>query len=98
MAPPKRRAGNGHSARVPTSVEPSPAHSLTPREHEVVEWIVEGKRNGDIAAILRVSARTVEKHVQNILDKLGVENRTGACTWWHEQRRMAERSQADNAK
>ncbi|HMG05870.1 MAG TPA: helix-turn-helix transcriptional regulator [Chthoniobacterales bacterium] len=78
MAPPKRRAGNGHCACVPTSVEPSPAHPLTPREHEVVGWIVEGKRNGDIAAILQVSARTVEKHVQNIRGKLGVENRTFA--------------------
>lgn len=96
MAPPKRRADNGLSERVPNSDATPRLHPLTPRENEVVGWIVEGKRNTDIAAILTLSLRTVEKHVQNILRKLGVESRTAACTWWHEQRRNVELSRTRN--
>jgi DNA-binding CsgD family transcriptional regulator len=52
---------------------------LTAREHEVLQWIGEGKRNGEIAAILGVSPRTVGKHVENLLQKLKVETRTAAA-------------------
>jgi len=51
---------------------------LTPREYEVIHWVSEGKRDREIAVILGVSPRTVEKHVGHILEKLGVETRTGA--------------------
>ena len=59
---------------------------LTRRELEVVEWIVAGKRNSEIGKILECSPRTVQKHVQHILEKLHVETRTGVCSWWYERR------------
>jgi DNA-binding CsgD family transcriptional regulator len=52
---------------------------LTGREAEVMAWICRGRTNADIAAILKVSVRTVEKHVERILEKLGAENRTPAA-------------------
>ncbi len=52
---------------------------LTAREVELLHWIQEGKRNNEIGLILAVSPRTVEKHVENILRKLGVETRTAAA-------------------
>jgi DNA-binding CsgD family transcriptional regulator len=48
---------------------------LTAREHEVAVLIARGKSNWEIAAELVVSKRTVEKHVANILSKLGFTNR-----------------------
>jgi DNA-binding CsgD family transcriptional regulator len=51
---------------------------LTAREAEVLRWVAAGKSDAQIGAILRVSARTVQKHLQNIYDKLGVESRTAA--------------------
>jgi len=51
---------------------------LTPREREVLEWVAAGKTNRDIAAILGASARTIEKHLERIYEKLGVETRTAA--------------------
>ncbi|PWU20389.1 MAG: hypothetical protein C5B50_04165 [Verrucomicrobia bacterium] len=55
-----------------------PLPELTRRENEVLSWMVEGKRNAEIAAILGVSPRTVEKQVQSILARLAVENRATA--------------------
>lgn len=55
------------------------ALGLTPREAEVLFWIAEGKTNGETATILVSSRRTVEKHVEHLLDKLGVENRASAA-------------------
>ena len=51
---------------------------FSPRMNEVLCWMVEGKRNGEIAVILGISARTVEKHVAVTLTVLGVENRATA--------------------
>lgn len=51
---------------------------LTDREHEVLGWMVEGKRNAEIAAVLSISERTVENHVQSILRALEAENRATA--------------------
>ena len=53
--------------------------SLTPREREVLNWLGAGKSDAQIAAILGLSARTVQKHLQNSYVKLGVENRTAAA-------------------
>ena len=64
---------------------------LSLREAEVLDWVTDGKRNREIAAILEISKRTVEKHVQNIMDKIGVETRTAASKWWHERIRAIER-------
>ena len=52
---------------------------LSARESEVLNWIACGKSDVQIGAILGVSARTVQKHLQNLYAKLGVENRTAAA-------------------
>jgi len=51
---------------------------LTAREREVLEWLAAGKTNRDIAAILGARPRTIEKHLERIYEKLGVETRTAA--------------------
>jgi DNA-binding NarL/FixJ family response regulator len=52
---------------------------LTPRETEVLTWIAQGKTNYEIGVILRACTGTICKHVEHILVKLNVENRTGAA-------------------
>lgn len=51
---------------------------LTAREAEVLLWLCRGKANRDIADILLLSPRTVNKHLETIYAKLGVENRASA--------------------
>jgi DNA-binding CsgD family transcriptional regulator len=53
--------------------------SLTTREAEVLIWIARGKSNRDISDILGISPRTVNKHLEQIFTKLGVENRASAA-------------------
>ncbi len=52
---------------------------ISEREAEVLSWAAEGKSDGDIAAILGISFRTVKKHLEHVYAKLGVENRTAAA-------------------
>lgn len=52
---------------------------LTMREAEVLLWIARGKSNRDIGEILSLSPRTVNKHLEGIYTKLGVENRASAA-------------------
>jgi DNA-binding NarL/FixJ family response regulator len=52
---------------------------VTERQAEVLLWIARGKSNRDIADILSLSPRTVNKHLEQIYTKLGVENRTSAA-------------------
>jgi DNA-binding CsgD family transcriptional regulator len=51
---------------------------LTPREHEILELVAEGKTNAEIARVLWISPGTVRKHLENVFDKLGVHTRTAA--------------------
>ena len=53
---------------------------MTGRELEVLKEIVGGKSNKEIAAALDISEATVKSHVNNILSKLGVADRTQAAT------------------
>jgi len=53
---------------------------LTPRQGEVLYWIAQGKTNGEIAVILGTSPRTIDKHVEQMLERLGVENRLAAAS------------------
>jgi DNA-binding response OmpR family regulator len=53
--------------------------ALTQREAEVIVWIAHGKSNRDISEILGISPRTVNKHLEQIFTKLGVENRASAA-------------------
>jgi DNA-binding response OmpR family regulator/DNA-binding CsgD family transcriptional regulator len=55
------------------------ALSLTSRESEVLLWISRGKANREIGEILTISPRTVNKHLEQIFVKLGVENRASAA-------------------
>ncbi|MFG1424957.1 response regulator transcription factor [Roseixanthobacter glucoisosaccharinicivorans] len=54
------------------------ALSITQREAQVLMWIARGKANRDIAQILGLSPRTVNKHLEQIYAKIGVENRASA--------------------
>jgi DNA-binding CsgD family transcriptional regulator len=62
-----------------TPIEFSSELGLTTREGEVLSWLSKGKTNRDIAQILGLSPRTVDKHLEQIYAKLGVENRTAAA-------------------
>src|SRR3954468_11355445 len=75
-----------HAAWVRTQVTRSPgsndkaatASVLTVRELDILKWIYLGKSNFEIGAILKISPLTVKNHVQKILRKLNVVNRTQA--------------------
>lgn len=52
---------------------------LTEREAEVLLWVSYGKANGDISDVLGISTRTVQKHLERVYEKLGVETRSAAA-------------------
>lgn len=58
-----------------------PDHLLTNREIDVLKCLVQGMSNREIASKLSISTRTVTTHVRNILDKLGLSNRTQAALY-----------------
>lgn len=66
-----------HSAPRPRLLE---SLGLSHREAEVLAWVAEGKINADVAAILATSVRTVDKHLEHVFRKLGVETRTAAAS------------------
>ena len=57
----------------------SSRYLLTEREVEVLQWVACGKTNRDIGDILGLSPRTVNKHLEHVYVKLGVETRTAAA-------------------
>src|SRR5207249_4738962 len=61
------RPDNGHDQITPTS-----------RELEILKWMKDGKSNSEISDIMKLSVKTIEYHVGNILRKLGAANRTTA--------------------
>lgn len=62
----------------PDAFDRSTIAPLTAREREVLELLIEGRTNPEIADELFISPRTVSVHVTHILEKLGVENRSAA--------------------
>jgi DNA-binding CsgD family transcriptional regulator len=54
------------------------ALGITPREAEVLSWVAQGKTNREVGMILGSSARTVQKHLEHVFQKIGVESRTAA--------------------
>ncbi|WP_122864558.1 response regulator [Pseudomonas viridiflava] len=78
---------SARNASQPASFDDKPAYGklssrfqLTDREIEVLRWVSCGKTNKDIADILQLSPRTVNKHLEHIYIKLGVETRTAATS------------------
>jgi DNA-binding NarL/FixJ family response regulator len=71
------------------ALEPPPARgrsaALTPREQEVARLIADGMSNREIAAALVIAEPTAERHVANILNKLGFRSRAQVAAW-HERR------------
>lgn len=55
------------------------ACKITLREAEVLYWVTQGKTNRDIGDILGTSPRTINKHLEHVFTKLGVETRTSAA-------------------
>jgi len=62
-----------------TQARLSKVFGLTTREAEVLAWLANGKSNRDIGSILDLSPRTINKHLERVHKKLGVENRTAAA-------------------
>ncbi|MGW0949222.1 ATP-binding protein [Streptomyces sp. NPDC002623] len=58
------------------------AGPLSPREREVAALVAKGLTNRQIASTLKVSRRTADRHVQNILGKLGFGSRAQIASWW----------------
>ena len=75
------RDERGEPQTIVALVTPLPGHgsSLTGRQREILGYIADGRKNEEIAKRLVVSRRTVERHVADILDRLGVENRAAAA-------------------
>ncbi|MGN6031796.1 MAG: helix-turn-helix domain-containing protein, partial [Thermomicrobiales bacterium] len=57
-----------------------PMDALSPREREVLELMMDGASDEEIANVLFISRRTASKHVASILEKLGASNRTAAVS------------------
>jgi DNA-binding NarL/FixJ family response regulator len=79
------RKVHGGSRRIPAEVaerlaERMSGSNLTGRELEVLQQIVAGKSNKEIGSQLNISEATVKSHINNILSKLGVSDRTQAAT------------------
>jgi DNA-binding CsgD family transcriptional regulator len=62
---------------------------LSNREQEVLEWLEQGKSNGEIALILGISEHTVRHHLERVFAKLGVENRRAATLCLQQARRSS---------
>jgi DNA-binding NarL/FixJ family response regulator len=74
-----------HLAARPAA-RPSAAHSLSPRELDVVRAVARGRTNSEIGAELFVSLSTVKTHLTNVHSKLGTRNRVEIAAWaWEHQ-------------
>jgi DNA-binding NarL/FixJ family response regulator len=65
----------------PSASLPAALQELTEREREVLDQIARGLTNRQIAEKMVISEKTVKTHVSNLLDKLGLEDRTRAAIW-----------------
>jgi len=74
----QRRLTNFVKATKPTIGEHAP---LTAREHEILTILSTGATNKQISEQLKISAETVKEHVQHLLRKIGVNDRTQAAVW-----------------
>jgi DNA-binding NarL/FixJ family response regulator len=74
-APSKPSPNNRHLA----GDDGVPSHSLTPRETEVLRLMATGRTNRQLAGDLHLSLSTVKRHMERIIKKLGVSDRTQAA-------------------
>jgi DNA-binding CsgD family transcriptional regulator len=58
---------------------------LTPREMEILQLVISGRTNKEIANKIYISQKTVEFHLDRIYTKLGVRTRLMACVWAMQQ-------------
>jgi len=82
----KPASGASPFAKIAASMEPRDARAardsgLTPRESQVLSHVALGLSNDEIARSLTISVETVKEHVQNLLRKLAVNDRTQAAVW-----------------
>lgn len=75
---------DAEAARELATGRPPRESPLTAREREVLALVAEGRTNREVAAELVLSERTVDRHVSNILTKLGVTSRTAATAYAYE--------------
>lgn len=68
----------GAADEMPASAAELTVLGLTPREADVLYWLIHGKANADIGELLEIRPATVKKHLEHVFQKLGVENRTSA--------------------
>ncbi|MDM0045909.1 helix-turn-helix transcriptional regulator [Variovorax dokdonensis] len=79
----RSRQGAAHSGQAQANAPmdaagPQWPAGLTAREADVMRWLMAGKTDAEIGALLSISARTVQKHLEHVYIKLGVETRTAA--------------------
>jgi non-specific serine/threonine protein kinase len=79
-----RSVKDGHRAKEATS--------LTPREIEIVRLVAEGLSNRVMAERMHVSERTVDSHVQHVLNKLGFKSRAQIAAWHASSRKTSEKT------
>ena len=71
-------AGRVAPALALPSLPAPPARGLSPREVEVIQLVARGYTDPEIATLLKISARTVQRHITNVLNKLDCRNRSQA--------------------
>ena len=80
------------TSKPPESTNPNPHFDianatglaeLTPREQEILQLIAQGESNREIAQQLYISEKTVKNHITNLLNRLGLRDRTQAAVWLH---------------
>jgi DNA-binding CsgD family transcriptional regulator len=71
-----------------SALGPAVNYGLSERQLEVVQWICHGKSNAEIGSILGISPRTVQKHVEHIFEKLGLESRTALAAFFNGHSRL----------
>ena len=68
------------SRNAPPNLTEALGHAISDKRLEVLRWVACGKTNRDIGDILGLSPRTVNKHLEHVYVKLGVETRTAATS------------------